>query len=232
MVAIRGRHHNVLKDRCEGSNEQGTLTVVEQTFLPGDRQEKFVRGTTSISGCYKMGNHTTAYQQWYKGHQVPILWQRPNICSYTFINGNAANATSTYKRHHQAIHSLHNRRGQCIPQYTNRRVSHCATSKGVLPQSTQYIVEDDKNTLRSTRITHTMASTEYNPTKKLTSTRLKRDACVFANKQSSIYPMANVDDLLVVGDNMATQQFLQQFQQHLELKHTTQLTMYIYIYMT
>eukprot|EP00971_Amphidinium_carterae_P167316 3315409-Amphidinium_carterae.1 len=53
--------------------------------------------------------------------------------------------------------------------------------------------------------------------------------CVFANKQSSIYLMAYVDDLLVVGDNVATQQFLQQFQQHLELKHTTlqstQLTM-------
>eukprot|EP00971_Amphidinium_carterae_P208871 4143852-Amphidinium_carterae.1 len=38
--------------------------------------------------------------------------------------------------------------------------------------------------------------------------------------------MAYVDDLLVVGDTMATQQFLQQFQQHLELQHTctTQLT--------
>eukprot|EP00971_Amphidinium_carterae_P282768 5613787-Amphidinium_carterae.1 len=36
--------------------------------------------------------------------------------------------------------------------------------------------------------------------------------------------MAYVDDLLVDGDTMATQQFLQQFQQHLELKHTTQLT--------
>eukprot|EP00971_Amphidinium_carterae_P008285 163505-Amphidinium_carterae.1 len=36
--------------------------------------------------------------------------------------------------------------------------------------------------------------------------------------------MAYVDDLLVVGDKVATQQFLQQFQQHLELKHTTQLT--------
>eukprot|EP00971_Amphidinium_carterae_P230263 4569783-Amphidinium_carterae.1 len=36
--------------------------------------------------------------------------------------------------------------------------------------------------------------------------------------------MAYVDDLLVVGDTMATQQFLQQFQQHLELKHATQLT--------
>eukprot|EP00971_Amphidinium_carterae_P340111 6478290-Amphidinium_carterae.1 len=54
--------------------------------------------------------------------------------------------------------------------------------------------------------------------------RLKSDACIFANKQSSIYLMAYVDDLLVVGDNMATQRFLQQFQQHLELKHTTQLT--------
>eukprot|EP00971_Amphidinium_carterae_P100357 1984695-Amphidinium_carterae.2 len=35
--------------------------------------------------------------------------------------------------------------------------------------------------------------------------------------------MAYVDDLLVVGGTMATQQFLQQVQQHLELKHTTQL---------
>eukprot|EP00971_Amphidinium_carterae_P348523 6490539-Amphidinium_carterae.1 len=57
--------------------------------------------------------------------------------------------------------------------------------------------------------------------------RLKSDACIFANKQSSVYLMAYVDDLLVVGDTV-TQQFLQQFQQHfkrdLELKHTTQLT--------
>eukprot|EP00971_Amphidinium_carterae_P311588 6192963-Amphidinium_carterae.1 len=55
-------------------------------------------------------------------------------------------------------------------------------------------------------------------------TRLKSDACVFANKKLSIYLTACVDDLLVVGDNVATQQYLQQFQQHLELKHTTQLT--------
>eukprot|EP00971_Amphidinium_carterae_P221889 4405100-Amphidinium_carterae.1 len=34
--------------------------------------------------------------------------------------------------------------------------------------------------------------------------------------------MAYVDDLL--GDNVATQRFLLQFQQRLELKHTTQLT--------
>eukprot|EP00971_Amphidinium_carterae_P199999 3969516-Amphidinium_carterae.1 len=40
------------------------------------------------------------------------------------------------------------------------------------------------------------------------------------NRQSTLY-MAYVDDLLVVGDNVATQQFLKQ---HLELKHTTQLT--------
>eukprot|EP00971_Amphidinium_carterae_P092842 1838411-Amphidinium_carterae.2 len=55
-------------------------------------------------------------------------------------------------------------------------------------------------------------------------TRLTSDACLFANKQSSIYLMAYVDNLLVVGDNVATQQFLQQLQQHLELKHTTHLT--------
>eukprot|EP00971_Amphidinium_carterae_P252288 5008788-Amphidinium_carterae.1 len=54
--------------------------------------------------------------------------------------------------------------------------------------------------------------------------RLKSDACIFANKQSSIYLMAYVDDLFVVGDTMATQQCLQQFQQHFELKHTIQLT--------
>eukprot|EP00971_Amphidinium_carterae_P199713 3963887-Amphidinium_carterae.2 len=36
--------------------------------------------------------------------------------------------------------------------------------------------------------------------------------------------MAYVDDLLVVGDNVVTQQFLKQFQQHLELRHSTQLT--------
>eukprot|EP00971_Amphidinium_carterae_P234506 4653434-Amphidinium_carterae.1 len=30
--------------------------------------------------------------------------------------------------------------------------------------------------------------------------RLKSDACIFANKQSLIYLMAYVDDLLVVGD--------------------------------
>eukprot|EP00971_Amphidinium_carterae_P068760 1361587-Amphidinium_carterae.1 len=59
---------------------------------------------------------------------------------------------------------------------------------------------------------------------KLGFTRPKSDACVFAHKQSSIYLMACVDDLLVVGDNVATQQFLKQFQQHLELKHTTQWT--------
>eukprot|EP00971_Amphidinium_carterae_P350040 6491353-Amphidinium_carterae.5 len=36
--------------------------------------------------------------------------------------------------------------------------------------------------------------------------------------------MAYIDDLLVVGDKATTQPFLQQFQQHLELKHTSQLT--------
>eukprot|EP00971_Amphidinium_carterae_P011700 230249-Amphidinium_carterae.1 len=46
-------------------------------------------------------------------------------------------------------------------------------------------------------------------------TRLKSDACVFINTKSTICIMAYVDDL---------QPFLQQFQQHLELKHTSQLT--------
>eukprot|EP00971_Amphidinium_carterae_P348781 6490668-Amphidinium_carterae.6 len=36
--------------------------------------------------------------------------------------------------------------------------------------------------------------------------------------------MAYLDHLLAVEDNVAAQHFLQQFQQHLELKHTTQLT--------
>eukprot|EP00971_Amphidinium_carterae_P243152 4828645-Amphidinium_carterae.4 len=36
--------------------------------------------------------------------------------------------------------------------------------------------------------------------------------------------MAYVDDLLVVGDNATTQPFIHQSQQHLELKHTSQLT--------
>eukprot|EP00971_Amphidinium_carterae_P027263 537174-Amphidinium_carterae.4 len=36
--------------------------------------------------------------------------------------------------------------------------------------------------------------------------------------------MAYVDNLLVVGDSATTQPFLQQFQQHLELKHTSQPT--------
>eukprot|EP00971_Amphidinium_carterae_P223866 4442077-Amphidinium_carterae.1 len=171
MVAIRGRHHNVLRDHCEGSNEQGALTSAEQTILPRDQQEMFDRGTALTNGCYKMGNHTTAYQQWYKGQQVQIMLQRlftihprhrhPNICSYTFINGNA---TTPHNRHHQAMHSLHNRRGQCFHQYTYRRGSHCTTPKRVIPQPTQCIVEDDKSTLGSTHITQTMARTpEYNP---------------------------------------------------------------------
>eukprot|EP00971_Amphidinium_carterae_P322193 6404172-Amphidinium_carterae.2 len=36
--------------------------------------------------------------------------------------------------------------------------------------------------------------------------------------------MAYVDDLLVVGDSATTQASLKQFQQHLELKHTSHLT--------
>eukprot|EP00971_Amphidinium_carterae_P240687 4778125-Amphidinium_carterae.1 len=55
-------------------------------------------------------------------------------------------------------------------------------------------------------------------------TRLKSDACLFIYTKSTIYIMACVDDLLVVGDTATTQPFLQQFQQHLELKHTSQLT--------
>eukprot|EP00971_Amphidinium_carterae_P212028 4207272-Amphidinium_carterae.2 len=35
--------------------------------------------------------------------------------------------------------------------------------------------------------------------------RLNSDACILANKQSSIYLMAYVDYLLVVGDKVATQ---------------------------
>eukprot|EP00971_Amphidinium_carterae_P256365 5090345-Amphidinium_carterae.1 len=55
-------------------------------------------------------------------------------------------------------------------------------------------------------------------------TRLKSDTCVFANRQSTIHVMLYVDDLLVVGGSTSAPQFLQQFQQHLELKHTSQLT--------
>eukprot|EP00971_Amphidinium_carterae_P178212 3534905-Amphidinium_carterae.1 len=39
-------------------------------------------------------------------------------------------------------------------------------------------------------------------------------------QQSAVYIMAYFDDLLVVGDNTTTPQFLQ----HFELKHTSQLT--------
>eukprot|EP00971_Amphidinium_carterae_P228285 4528161-Amphidinium_carterae.4 len=55
-------------------------------------------------------------------------------------------------------------------------------------------------------------------------TRLKSDACVFANNQSTIYIIMYVDDLLVVGDNATTQPCLQQFQQHLEFKRTSRIT--------
>eukprot|EP00971_Amphidinium_carterae_P135887 2692476-Amphidinium_carterae.1 len=55
---------------------------------------------------------------------------------------------------------------------------------------------------------------------KLGFTRLKNDECVFINTMSTTYIMAFVDDLHVVGDNDTTRPFLQQFQQHLELKHT------------
>eukprot|EP00971_Amphidinium_carterae_P115791 2293571-Amphidinium_carterae.1 len=54
-------------------------------------------------------------------------------------------------------------------------------------------------------------------------TRLKSDTCVFVNKQSTIYIMAYVDDLLAVGEIATTQPFLQQFQQHLELKVETHM---------
>eukprot|EP00971_Amphidinium_carterae_P259323 5145560-Amphidinium_carterae.3 len=62
--------------------------------------------------------------------------------SYTFINGNAS---TTYNRHHQTVRSLDV--GHHVAnafQHSNRQGSHCTTSKGVLLQSTQYIVEDDK----------------------------------------------------------------------------------------
>eukprot|EP00971_Amphidinium_carterae_P083348 1649624-Amphidinium_carterae.4 len=52
-------------------------------------------------------------------------------------------------------------------------------------------------------------------------TRFKSDACVFVITRSTIYIM---DNPLGVGDSATTQPFLQQFQQHLELKHTSQLT--------
>eukprot|EP00971_Amphidinium_carterae_P307764 6116873-Amphidinium_carterae.2 len=102
-----------------------------------------------------------------------------------------------------------------------------SSSKRTLPQQSTHSLEDDKGTLRATHITQTMARTlEHN----LTTTKLLgfkkleiRRTCAFANKQSTIYIMAYVDGL-VVGNNTTTPQFLQQFQQHLELKHTSQLT--------
>eukprot|EP00971_Amphidinium_carterae_P350276 6491466-Amphidinium_carterae.3 len=45
---------------------------------------------------------------------------------------------------------------------------------------------------------------EHNPTTTCF-TRLNSDACVFANKESIIYIMAYIDDLLVVGDNATTE---------------------------
>eukprot|EP00971_Amphidinium_carterae_P348940 6490753-Amphidinium_carterae.4 len=44
-------------------------------------------------------------------------------------------------------------------QSTRKSLTHCTTSEGVLPQWTQYIVEDDKGALRSTHIAQTMAGT-------------------------------------------------------------------------
>eukprot|EP00971_Amphidinium_carterae_P233501 4634054-Amphidinium_carterae.2 len=76
----------------------------------------------------------------------------------TFFNGNAF--ITTHNRHHQDADSSSSQFSQptwphsSILQSTRKSST---TSKGILPQSSQHAVEDDKGALRSTHIAETMA---------------------------------------------------------------------------
>eukprot|EP00971_Amphidinium_carterae_P293356 5824292-Amphidinium_carterae.3 len=49
--------------------------------------------------------------------------------------------------------------------------------------------------------------------------KLKSDARIFGNVKASIYIMAYMDDLIVVGNPNTAKTFLEQFKLSLELKH-------------
>eukprot|EP00971_Amphidinium_carterae_P351038 6491873-Amphidinium_carterae.1 len=88
--------------------------------------------------------------------------------------------------------------GRTITCYTCGKQGHTLTFcyYTVLPQSSQHLVEVTK-ALYGLRASPKQWQEHLSTLlKKLGFTRLKSDACVFANKQSSIYLIAYVDDLL------------------------------------
>eukprot|EP00971_Amphidinium_carterae_P307521 6111189-Amphidinium_carterae.3 len=48
--------------RREGRNEQGTYTIDQQELVQGGRQQDIHTTTTTTSGSYEVGDHTTTNQ--------------------------------------------------------------------------------------------------------------------------------------------------------------------------
>eukprot|EP00971_Amphidinium_carterae_P034812 685334-Amphidinium_carterae.1 len=55
LVPIRGRRHNLLRERSQGCDEQGVGAIDQQEIIRGSRQEVIDKGTVAERGCYKMG---------------------------------------------------------------------------------------------------------------------------------------------------------------------------------
>eukprot|EP00971_Amphidinium_carterae_P135471 2684208-Amphidinium_carterae.1 len=60
LVPILRRHHNVLGELSQGRDEQGVITIDQQTIVLGSRQEAIDNGTVAECGCYQMGDYYKA----------------------------------------------------------------------------------------------------------------------------------------------------------------------------
>eukprot|EP00971_Amphidinium_carterae_P235781 4679317-Amphidinium_carterae.3 len=116
----------------------------------------------------KMSDHATTNQHWTKGHQM----------LYTFFKGNAF---ATHNCHRQTIHRLHNRRSQCLPQYSIDEEVLVQPLKECYHNHPDILWKMTK-ALYGLRISPKQWQEQLNTILQLGFTRLKSDACVFANK--------------------------------------------------
>eukprot|EP00971_Amphidinium_carterae_P022708 447915-Amphidinium_carterae.1 len=182
----------------------------------------------------KMGDHTTTIQQWHKRHQV-------QVCGKGFSQFIHDTDTQTFAATPSSMAMRPLPTLAIVKQFTvfttdvaNAFLNTPINEEVLVLPPKEYYHNQPHMLWRMTKALYGLSTSpkqwqEHLSTlpQRLGFTRLKSDACVFAAfayKQSPIYIMSYFDDLLIAGDNVATHQFLLQFKQQLELKHTTQLT--------
>eukprot|EP00971_Amphidinium_carterae_P140955 2792928-Amphidinium_carterae.1 len=171
---------NFLRDSSEGGNEQGAIIIAQQEVRPSNNGTKDIKCRFCGKG-FSQFIHDTDIQTFAatpSSMAMRLLLTIAIIKQFTVFTTDIASA--------------------CLNTPIDKEV--------IVPKEYDH---NRPNTLW--RMTKAFYGLRTSPKQwqeqlstilqKLGFTRLKSDASVFANKQPSIYIMAYVDDLLVIGDN-------------------------------